>query len=257
MILRIFLMELIGAMFLLLLGGTGEGGQQIYYKHAVWITGVTGMIAVIPMLFLYRKDVSARKMGGLIRGNVRLRIAEIALLLGMGAALSQFVNIFMQVFAEVLDFAQYAENMNHLTADQGILAQIFWMGMIAPFAEEVVFRWMVYLRLRDYYRRGWAVVISGLIFGICHWNLLQAVYATIMGIMFAYILEWSGNIWSSVLLHMGANTWSLVYPEIGWFLVEKGQAQILLFFTGILCAVMVMGIRYFIDGGQQRGNRGV
>ena len=40
-------------------------------------------------------------------------------------------------------------------------------------------------------------------------NLLQGVYATIMGLLFALILEWRGNLFASVFLHMGANIWSL------------------------------------------------
>ncbi len=57
------------------------------------------------------------------------------------------------------------------------------------------------------------MVISGMIFGIYHGNLVQAVYAGILGMVFADFLEISGCLWSSVLLHMGANIWSLVSPR--------------------------------------------
>ena len=72
---------------------------------------------------------------------------------------------------------------------------ILSMGIIAPLAEEIVFRWLIYLRLRDYMRMGAAAVISGLIFGIYHGNLVQAVYASLLGIVFAYILD---DQWMSV-----------------------------------------------------------
>ena len=91
---------------------------------------------------------------------------------------------------------------------------IFWMGIIAPAAEEMIFRWLIYLRLRDWLKMPVAAVISGLIFGIYHGNIVQGIYASILGTAFAWILEMSGNIYSSMLLHMGANIWSLVIYRI-------------------------------------------
>ena len=38
---------------------------------------------------------------------------------------------------------------------------IFWMGIIAPAAEEMIFRWLIYLRLRDWLKMPVAAVISG------------------------------------------------------------------------------------------------
>ena len=58
------------------------------------------------------------------------------------------------------------------------------MGIAAPFAEEVIFRWLVFLRMRDNMRVITAALFSGLTFGIYHMNLLQGVYATIMGFAF-------------------------------------------------------------------------
>lgn len=50
---------------------------------------------------------------------------------------------------------------------------IFWMGIVAPAAEEMIFRWLIYLRLRDWLKMPVAAVISGLIFGIYHGNIVQ------------------------------------------------------------------------------------
>ena len=47
--------------------------------------------------------------------------------------------------------------------------------------------------MRDNMRVITAALFSGLTFGIYHMNLLQGVYATIMGLLFALILEWRGK----------------------------------------------------------------
>ncbi len=107
------------------------------------------------------------------------------------------------------EFQEYQETQTLIEGKQ-MWFLIFWMGIIAPLAEEIVFRWLIYLRLRDYMRMGAAAVISGLIFGIYHGNLLQAVYASLLGIVL-HIFWISVDICgASVLLHMGANIWSLI-----------------------------------------------
>ena len=250
--------ELLGALLLaILVRMTGGSEESIYYENAVWITGATGLIAVIPMLYWYRKDNFTRRFGGLIAEKDKIKLLEFVVLIFLGAALAQYGNLFLALFAGVLDFEPYIESMEAVTMGKGLLQQVFWMGIIAPFAEEVVFRWIVYLRLRDYYKRGWAMAVSGLIFGILHWNLLQAIYATLLGIMFAYILEMCGNIWSCVLLHIGANTWSIIYPELGTYLLNTEQESLVLFIMGALLAILILGMQLVICKGRERGTRGV
>ena len=111
---------------------------------------------------------------------MQLKIPEMLLLLGMGAAFSQFANMLVGILQSVLNYQEYQESMDQLMEGKQMWFLILSMGIIAPLAEEIVFRWLIYLRLRDYMRMGAAAVISGLIFGIYHGNLVQAVYASFL-----------------------------------------------------------------------------
>ena len=127
---------------------------------------------------------------------------------------------------------------------------------IAPIAEEMIFRWLIYLRLRDYVRMGAAAVISGLIFGIYHGNLVQGIYASLLGIAFAYILEQSGNIFSSALLHIGANTWSLLLSEYGIRILNGKHGAVVLMGIYLVLLGSVAGIFvYFTNKGAARKQR--
>ena len=176
------------------------GGMDAYYQNAILFTGLTGLLAMIPCLWFYSRDRAARKIGGLVTSQKpwQLKIPEMLLLLGMGAAFSQFANMLVGILQSVLNYQEYQESMDQLMEGKQMWFLILSMGIIAPLAEEIVFRWLIYLRLRDYMRMGAAAVISGLIFGIYHGNLVQAVYASLLGIVFAYILDISGCLWSSV-----------------------------------------------------------
>ena len=224
------------------------GGSQVYYDNAVLLTGITGILAMLPCLYLYRKDHIARKAGALIPQKTaagKLTAGEVTLIFGMGAAFSQFANMFVALLQSFIDYQEYQETMDQITGNKSLGFLIICMGVIAPIAEEVVFRWLIYLRLRDYMKMGAAAVISGLIFGIYHGNLVQAVYASILGMVFACFLELTGNLWTSVLLHMGANIWSLVSPYVVQWLMEEYVLSIFLMVL-LFIVVMVLGTGYFI-----------
>ena len=220
--------------------------MDAYYQNAILFTGLTGLLAMIPCLWFYSRDRAARKIGGLVTSQKpwQLKIPEMLLLLGMGAAFSQFANMLVGILQSVLNYQEYQESMDQLMEGKQMWFLILSMGIIAPLAEEIVFRWLIYLRLRDYMRMGAAAVISGLIFGIYHGNLVQAVYAGILGMVFADFLEISGCLWSSVLLHMGANIWSLVSPDLVNWMLQKNPMYILIILSALILTLLY-GISYF------------
>ena len=147
--------------------------------------------------------------------------------------------------------------MTKITSGKSLFMMVFWMGIVAPVAEEMIFRWLVYLRLRDHFSVLVSAVISAAFFGIYHGNVLQAVYAFILGALFAWFLEMGGNKWTSVLMHNGANTWILIFSEYAQTLVEKTGAGSLLMIYGIFAVVMIGGYQYFVRRGEKRGYRAV
>ncbi len=230
--------------------------MDAYNENAILLTGLTGLIAMIPCLCFYTRDRAARKIGGLVASQKpwKLNIPEMLLFLGMGAGFSQFANMLIGVLQSVLNYEEYQDSMDQMMAGKQMWFLILCMGIIAPLAEEIVFRWLIYLRLRDYMRMGAAAVISGLIFGIYHGNLVQAVYAGLLGMVFAYFLDISGCLWSSVLLHMGANIWSLVSSCLYSWILDTNPSAIMLVLL-LLLAVLIFGFSYFTKRVQGRSKR--
>lgn len=86
-----------------------------------------------------------------------------------------------------------------------IWMQFLTLGILAPVTEELLFRGLVYKRLKTYYDWITAAYISGIIFGIAHLNLVQGIYGFIMGIVFSFIYEKYKNIVAPIIMHMAAN----------------------------------------------------
>ena len=83
------------------------------------------------------------------------------------------------------------------------------------------------------------------------------MYAFVLGGISAWFLEMGGNKWTSVLMHIGANTWILIFSEYAQTLVEKAGAGSLLMIYGVFAATMIGGYQYFARRGEKRGYRAV
>lgn len=85
-------------------------------------------------------------------------------------------------------------------------------SVIAPVAEELIFRGVFYNMLKDALplRRRLAALISGftvsVFFGIYHGNILQGLYTFLFSILLVIIYERTGSIWGPVLVHAGFNS---------------------------------------------------
>lgn len=78
------------------------------------------------------------------------------------------------------------------------------VGLIAPVMEELIFRKLLLDRLRPFGDR-WAILISGVVFGLFHMNLYQFFYATALGFIFSGIALKTGKIWHTMALHAIVN----------------------------------------------------
>ena len=123
----------------------------------------------------------------------------------------------------------------------GILLGLLAYCIVAPIAEETVFRGCVYGYLRRFFGSNKAIFLSALIFGMYHGNWVQGVYACVCGAVFAFLYEYFGGAWVPVLLHVGANV--LAYVLAG---VVGEESMLLTWPMGIVCILLGGSCLYYI-----------
>jgi len=84
----------------------------------------------------------------------------------------------------------------------------WWLMMLAiavtpSIVEEVVFRGYIQSASRGKIAK--IAVLNGFLFGIMHFNLHQFAYTFILGVVFAYILYFTRNIWAAIFSHFIIN----------------------------------------------------
>lgn len=86
--------------------------------------------------------------------------------------------------------------------------------LIAPIAEEVVFRWLLIERWRSKYSTPIAISLSSIIFAILHADLLGAF---LFGILLSLVYLHTGSLWGPILIHVGNNAFAVLISVIDEF----------------------------------------
>lgn len=82
--------------------------------------------------------------------------------------------------------------------------RILAVGILAPIFEELIFRKLLIDHLYKY-GEFFAIAASGLTFGMFHGNFQQAIYATLLGFLWAFVYVRTGKIRYSIAMHMVIN----------------------------------------------------
>ncbi|MFN8637941.1 MAG: CPBP family intramembrane glutamic endopeptidase [Dehalococcoidia bacterium] len=79
---------------------------------------------------------------------------------------------------------------------------------LAPLCEELFFRAFVFRGLRGYWLLGPSMLLSGLMFGLFHFNISVLLPFTLIGVLFAWAYEASGSVYTSIAAHGAVNALS-------------------------------------------------
>ena len=151
------------------------------------------------------------------------------LILGLTFAIA--FNYLFGLLQEVLQSNQY-EQVAQEQFSLPLWAGIIIYGVISPAAEELVFRGLVYNRLKRYFSVGIAILFSGIIFGGYHGNAIQIGYGFVFGILMAVLYEKYGAFIVPVLLHSVANT--------GIYFIMSADKIRRITMTGISCIMCLL-----------------
>lgn len=69
-------------------------------------------------------------------------------------------------------------------------------------------------------------------------------------------MELTGSLWASILLHVGANIWSLILPELAGGILKKYPMGVMLLLL-ILMAGMYTGTVYFQKQAETKEGRNI
>ncbi len=231
--------------------------ESFYSK--MYYSLIAAAVVSIPLLCLFmRRDQRARAAAGVPVTQIQVPslVYPLVALVAFGACIGGN-NIILSSGLMAVD--ETYQQLTELLYSAPMWFQLLGTGVIVPLCEELIFRGLIYNRLKEYMPVKWAIPMSALAFGIGHGNLVQGIYGFALGYMMAYLYENTGKLWVPVLFHIVANTISVLITESGIFdILYLNEITVLLSgAVGVLIAVGgMLAIQRMLPGAQSQQSGG-
>lgn len=189
-----------------------QGAMEFMNQNMNMILIVSGCLTILILwvFFLSRKKNLFAETG--IRAFPVKYVPVIAVLgIGMVAVVTFVMGMLPEEMLEA-----YAEESQVITgADEGITLMVVISNMIiAPVVEEMIFRGLILSRLKRAVPVVWAVLISALIFGLAHGQIVWIAYAFVLGIVLGIVTVKTESVAAAIVLHVVFNIFGTVIPML-------------------------------------------
>lgn len=110
---------------------------------------------------------------------------------------------------------EYGEMMEDSGIASLTVASVITSVLLAPFAEELTFRGLSLEYLKETGAAFWKInVLQALFFAIAHLNLVQGLYAFLLGLLLGYVSMKYRSLWASITLHVIVNAMGIFLPHV-------------------------------------------
>lgn len=159
----------------------------------------------------------------------------VIILLGIGICIS--VNNMISL-TPLPELSPGFEEVGEILYSPPFLIQILGPGLVIPAAEEMIFRGLMFAPLRERMSFWPAALISAVLFGFYHGNLLQGVYAFLLGLVLAWLYERFQTLAAPWVFHAAANVTSIIIVNTGLQILTE-ETEVLVFYTALALAVIL------------------
>lgn len=216
-----------------------------YSDIASIAAAVFGIVLVALSFLAYRRLVGAHKLPALSFFSLkRPSLSDALLSLALGFTAYHFVALYLNVCRRLFPnaFESYGNASQSIVSESFVIANLILLAIVTPIYEELIFR----NRLIDSFVSAGlpstlAVLISSLIFGAAHGNMIWVIYAVAIGLIFGFMYTSKGSLFLSMLAHSVFNLTGFIYGKLsGASLSSSGRDALNLFYSVFLYSSPVL-----------------
>lgn len=182
--------------------------ESTWYNITVTAIGVAGVgLPVFAKLMKRLPNTQAGEVKRLSFG----KFLKYFLICVAAMYLANYITVIINLFIGVMRGKMIENPVEDLVYNSNMLLNILYVSIFGPLVEELIFRKILLDKLRRFGDLP-AILFTGIAFGLFHMNLSQFLYATVLGILFAYITIRTNTVFYSVILHMLINFMGSALP---------------------------------------------
>ena len=169
---------------------------------------IMGILPLTLFILFYKKEkFSATTIKNTFSeiGFKKIRVKTIILSIILGICAYIFNIVIASFFdAIIASFGYSGVGFGSSSGNGGIwylFFSLFFTAVMPGIFEEIMHRGILLNGVKESKNYKWAILVSGLFFGLMHLNINQFFYASIIGCFFAFIVIISKSIWPAIIMH--------------------------------------------------------
>lgn len=175
--------------------------EEGWFNVALTVISVLG--SGLPIFLVLMKRIPKSEIGEKSRLSIGQFLGYFIVCAG-AAYITNIIGMYISSFIEIIKGFKLENPLETFIFNSDMILVIIYASIIAPIVEELIFRKILLDKLRRFGDLP-AILITGFAFGLFHLNLSQFFYATVLGMIFAYITIRTNRIIYAILLHMMLN----------------------------------------------------
>ena len=218
-------------------------GMEKAESYLMEITILVSLITILIFGKIYRGE-RENKDAGCHKKN-RLAGKDILAIVICGVCICISLNSLI-MRSGITQYSETYQTTSQSIYGASVFIQLSGVAFLAPMAEELVYRGMLYRRMRNMLPVWMSILGSAIIFGVNHGNIVQFVFAFITGAVMAYLYEIYHSLKASVLFHVVLNMTSLICTWLNVFSVLLEHPYLWIVTTFCLILFAIITIWYFV-----------
>lgn len=163
-----------------------------YINSKALLIIIITMIIFIPILYKAFKKYKKEN-------NFKLKNIVEPILYGI--SISLIFNILLFYLNNIFNFTNKFE-LNSLP----IIVQLITSGICGPILEELIFRGIVYNKLKTFNKNMTAIILCSVIFGLIHFDIINGIYAFGVSFILIYLYEKYKSLKAPIIMHIALNS---------------------------------------------------
>lgn len=147
--------------------------------------------------------------------NIIKKIIFILAILVAGISAQFFVDAILALIHPLFEnaFASYDAMVERVTGASSSTLMWFTLILVSPIAEELLFRGLILHYSNRCLIPTFAILFQGFLFGVYHGNVIQGIYAFILGSLLGFMAHASKSLLPGILFHIALNFSILLVPN--------------------------------------------
>ena len=224
-----------------------QDGLQLITAH-VYEIQMAAAVITIPLLLLYRR-MDRERLAGTEPVPTYEPVSPFlyVFVIVAGLAASLIGNNILFLSGLMQSSEAYVETTEALIKGNFIL-ELIGLGILIPICEELIFRGLMYSRIREFLPVTYAAVLCSVCFAFSHGNIVQGLFAFFLGLLMIYLLERYHSLWAPILFHATSNILAVVQGEKGLLdAMYQENGTVLLIIVSVVSLAVLAGVLLLIE----------